>query len=247
MSFELILMDKRNEITFNKKTLNEFKNILKQGYRIPDIEGRKKFVEDSGLNEYVRQYGELIANKTIRVGSNSTSAQGTSNIYGELIASYLVRALDVESPRSGEYPFFRDENRFKKSGKHMVLNKPPKHEDDEVEDIVEQAALKDLENNHMYTSMLEKNLTYGERVEILKGYNEVFKDDYSFGNRDGYEEISRDFDDIVKNFYNNCNNSEDKIILDMYRDGYTLRQIGDELGKSYETIRKRLRKLSKNG
>ena len=238
---------RKDEIVFNNNTLREFKNILKQGYRIPDIEGRKTFVEESGLNEYARQYGELIFNRTIRSDNKSQAIQSTSNIYSELITSYLVRALDVESPRSGEYPFFRDENRFRKSGQHMVLNGPAKHEDEEVEDIVEQATLKDLENNYMYTSILDKNLTYGERVEILKGYNEVFKDEYSFGNRDGYEEISRSFDDIIKNFYSNCKNDEDKIVLDMYRSGYTLREIGDELGKSYETIRKRLRKLSKNG
>lgn len=235
------------EIVFNNKTLNEFKNILKQGYRIPDIEGRKMFVEESGLNEYARQYGELIANRTIRVDKNSKAIQSTSNIYSELITSYLVRALDVESPRSGEYPFFRDENRFKKSGKHMVLNKPPKHEDDEVEDAVEQATLKDLENIQMYTSILDRDLTYGERVEILRRYNEIFKDSYSFGNRDGYEDVSRDFDEVVEVFYSNCLNDEDITIVDMYRGGHTLREIADKIGVSHVAIRKRLRKLSKNG
>lgn len=243
-----MLMDKEEKIVFNENTVTEFKKLLKQGYKIKDYNGRKSFIESHRVNRYIEQYGEYINQRLRDAGSRDKQNINTTNTYYELAFTYLVRATDIESPRSGEYSFYRDENRFSISERHTFIpdGDSVKPEDGKAKNPNHTLDVYNIEHNSVSYYLRDyESLSPNDKIEILRDYSTAFSNVLEFGSDEDYM-VGRQLAEMVRDeFIAKCSDELDFDIVNMTSEGYTYREIAEKTNVSKSNVHKRLKKIAK--
>lgn len=240
--------NKEEKIVFNENTVTEFKKLLKQGYKIKDYNGRKSFIESPKINRYIEQYGDYINRKLRESRSEDKKSINTTNIYYELAFTYLIRATDIDSPRSVEYSFYRDENRFSISERHTFVpdSDSVKSKDGRASNPNHTLDVYNIEHNSVSYYLRDyESLNPNDKIEILRNYSTAFSNILEFGSDEDYM-VGRQLAELVRDeFIEKCSDELDIDIVNMTSEGYTYREIAEKTNVSKSNIHKRLKKMAK--
>ena len=219
---------KRN-LTYDVGRIRKFNNELKT------IEERMEHVTNLLEVENYDMIDEYA--HTSMLEGNKRFEERPTNITIEQLGTYLIRASDVESSRSGEYSFFETEKDYRKVkiGKDSISTDVSSDEGfanyHSTSDIVHESEYdKHVLFNFDLMSVDDKKRLIKTGLKYMDDVNISFSEDL----RSAYEYIMSMLDD-----------GKDRVIVSMLIKGQTEQEIADYIGMARQNVNKRIDKICK--